>query len=373
MSLISIQSLELSNFRNYRQLRLSLAAAPVVLIGPNGGGKTNILEAISLLVPGRGLRRAGLTDLQQQGESEAWAVVAELQNPAGFTKLATGLDRDTSPVAKRLARIDGRAVKTQAAFLEHVTISWLTPEQDRVLAEGQSARRKFLDRLVYGFDPAHAGRVTRYEETMRERLRLLRDGIRDQAWLNALEDGMATTGTAIAAARWHMVQQLNKEMSEMTGAFPAATLRLSGLVEDNLQQTSALVTEDVLRRHYAASRDDDARHGTTSIGPQRSDLIVIHNGQGMQSELCSTGEQKALLITIMLCHAALLRRWRGVPPLLLLDDIVSHLDATRREALFEWLMSLECQFWTSGTDEALFAALKAQAQFFYVHQGVKTL
>jgi len=346
---------------------------PVVLVGPNGGGKTNILEAISLLTPGRGLRRAALGDMQARQSDLPWAVVAEIDNPAGFATLATGLDPETSGPARRLVRVDGKPVRGQAALLDHLNLTWITPELDRILAEGQSARRKLLDRLVFGFDPAHAGRVTRYEEAMRERLRLLRDGPHEPAWLNALEDVMATSGTAIAAARAQMVAQLNRQMEQVTGAFPAAELELVGLVEETLRQNPALVTEDVLRARFASARGQDQQSGTTSIGPQRSDLRVIHRPQNMPAELCSTGEQKALLITIMLCHALLLRQWRGVAPLLLLDDIAAHLDSVRREALYDWLMQTGSQFWISGTEAALFAGLHQQAQFFHVHQGVKLL
>jgi DNA replication and repair protein RecF len=373
-SAYALRRLSLTAFRNYPALRLDVAAQPVVLVGPNGGGKTNILEAISLLSPGRGLRRASLADLQSRQSEAPWAIVAEIDNPAGFATLATGLDPEASGLPKRLVRVDGKPARNQSVFLEQLNLSWVTPELDRILAEGQSARRKLLDRLVYGFDPAHAGRVTRYEESMRERLRLLRDGPAEPAWLNALEDVMATSGTAIAAARLQMAQQLNAQMAQVKGAFPAAELQLTGLVEESLRQNPALVTEDVLRMKLAAARNYDQQSGTTSMGPQRSDLTVIHRPQNMPAELCSTGEQKALLITIMLCHAQLLRQWRGVTPLLLLDDIASHLDAVRRDALYEWLLAAGSQFWLSGTETALFSGLQGKAQFFHVQQnGVKAL
>ncbi len=365
----SVRRLNLTAFRNYDSLRLEVVPGPVVLVGPNGGGKTNILEAISLLSPGRGLRRAALSDMQNRLQSEPWAIVAEIDNPAGFATLATGIDPESTGIARRLVRIDGKPVRSQNSLLEQLNLSWMTPELDRILAEGQSARRKLLDRLVFGFDPAHAGRVTRYEEAMRERMRLLRDGPHEPAWLNALEDVMATTGTAIAAARLQMAQQLNAQMASVKGAFPAAELQLTGLVEDNLRQNPALVTEDILRSKFAAARGQDQQTGTTTLGPQRSDLIVLHKPQQMPAELCSTGEQKALLITIMLCHAQLLRQWRGVAPLLLLDDIASHLDSLRRDALYDWLLGIGSQFWLSGTETALFSALQDKAQFLQVQQG----
>lgn len=369
----SIARLNLTSFRNYLTLRLETSPSPVVLVGPNGSGKTNILEAISLLAPGRGLRRAALGDLPLRHNLQPWAVVAEIIHPTGFTTLATGSDPEASGLPRRLVKIDGKPAKGQTALLQHLSLGWLTPEMDRIFTEGQSARRKLLDRLVYGFDPGHAARVNRYEESMRERLRLLRDGPQDAAWLNALEDAMATSGTAIAAARMQMAAQLNAQMEQVTGPFPAASISLSGLVEETLQNNPAVVTEDILRTRFAAARRHDEQSGTTSLGPQRSDLQVLHRPQSMPAELCSTGEQKALLITITLCHALLLRQWRGTAPLLLLDDIASHLDPVRRDALYQWLLDIGGQFWISGTEMPLFETLRGKTQFYHIYQGAKPL
>lgn len=369
----ALRRLDLTAFRNYAQLRLTVTPAPVVLVGPNGGGKTNILEALSLLSPGRGLRRAALADMQSRQVTAPWAVVAEIENPAGFCTLATGLDPDAAGAPRRLVRVDGKPARGQAALAEAFSLTWITPELDRILAEGQTARRKLLDRLVYGFDPAHAGRVTRYEEALRERLRLLRDGPAEPAWLNAVEDTMAATGVAIATARRQMVAQLNGQMAQVQGGFPAAELDLDGLVETLLQDNPALTVEEMLRGKFAAARAQDGQSGTTSLGPQRSDLRVTHRPQQMPVELCSTGEQKALLITIMLCHAQLLRHWRGAAPVLLLDDIAAHLDGVRRAALYDWLRRTGSQCWLSGTELALFEGLQGAAQFFQVQQGVRLL
>ncbi|MEJ0063036.1 MAG: DNA replication/repair protein RecF [Alphaproteobacteria bacterium] len=362
--------LVLTAFRSYPALKMECAPEPVVLAGPNGGGKTNILEAISLLAPGRGLRRAALADLQCRAVDEPWAVVAEIKSPLGFTTLATGLDPEAAgSIPRRLVRADGKPAKSQAVLSEQLSMLWITPELDRILAEGQSARRKFLDRLVFGFDPAHAGRVTRYERAVRERLRVLHDGPQEPAWLNALEDEIAKSGIAIAAARLQMTENLNRQMEDVTGAFPAAVLRLEGMAEQELEQNSALVAEEVMRARLAAARSADRQSGVSSIGPHRSDLRVVHRPKNLPSELCSTGEQKALLVTVMLCHAQLLRHWRGIAPLLLLDDIAAHLDEMRRAALYDWLLATGCQFWISGTDRDLFAPLDGKAQFFHVHGG----
>ncbi len=369
----ALRRLDLTSFRNYPQLRLTVTSDPVVLVGPNGGGKTNILEVVSLLSPGRGLRRAALADMQSRNAAAPWAVVAEIENPAGFCTLATGLDPDATGTPRRVVRVDGKPARGQASLAEAFSLSWITPELDRILAEGQTARRKLLDRLVYGFDPAHAGRVTRYEDAMRERLRLLRDGPVEPAWLNALEDTMAATGVAIATARRQMVAQLNGQMAHVQDGFPVAELELDGMVEALLREQPALTVEEMLRGQFAGARAQDGQSGTTSLGPQRSDLRVTHQPQQMPVELCSTGEQKALLITIMLCHAQLLRHWRGAAPVLLLDDIAAHLDGARRAALYDWLRQTGSQFWLSGTEPALFAGLQDTAQFFQVQQGVRPL
>jgi DNA replication and repair protein RecF len=367
-----LRRLSLTAYRNYLDLRVELTAAPVVLWGANGSGKTNILEAISLLAPGRGLRRAVLADLQSHATTSPWAVAAELTTPAGFTTLSTGLDPADPARDRRVVRIDGKPAKGQSALSENLALVWLTPDMDRVLVEGPGTRRKFLDRLVFGFDPAHAGRVNRYEQSLRERMRLLRDGMMDAAWLNALEDDLARTGTAIAAARKQMTEQLNAIVNDGDAAFPHAHLALAGLAEDLLATQAALTVEDTLRARLAAGREDDRRNDSCATGPHRSDVIVTHTGKNLPADLCSTGEQKSLLIRIVLAHARLLARWRGSPPVLLLDDIASHLDEIRRAALYENLLASGSQFWLSGTDHALFDPLLAKAQFFVVRDGAVT-
>jgi len=364
-----VGQISLTNFRNYHDVRLNIAATPVVLTGANGSGKTNLLEAISLLVPGRGLRRAALRELQNQKSSEPWAIAVDLSTPYGALHIGTGSDPETGDGDRRIVHIDGKNVRGQNALAEHMAMAWITPDMDRVLAEGPSARRKLLDRLVYGFDPAHNGRVHRYEKALRERLRILREGPADAAWLKALEDEMAQTGVAIAAARRHMVQQLRTGIATTTSAFPRADLELKGLAEEALENQPALLVEDSLREALARTRGDDAQSGTCVCGPHRSDLVVIHRLKQCPADLCSTGEQKALLIALMLAHVRILTSIRQMPPIFLLDDIAAHLDDIRRASLFEELRTLGTQAWLTGTDTEPFASLLPHAQHGVVEFG----
>lgn len=338
-----------------------------MLTGANGSGKTNILEAISLLVPGRGLRRAALGDLQSLHHPAPWAVAVEMQTALGPLSIGTG--RDPAPNSpqesdRRIVLIDGRPVRSQQVLADHVALTWITPDMDRVLADGPSARRKLLDRLVYSFDPAHAGRVQRYEKALRERLFLLREGGRDAAWFAALENNMAQTGVAIAAARRQILHQLQRAVNETVSVFPLADLALSGLAENLLDTSPALLVEDRLRAELAHSRATDAQTGTCAIGPHRSDLLVTHRAKACPAALCSTGEQKALVIALMLAYVRALSLTRDSVPLLLLDDITAHLDTLRREALFEEILTLGVQAWMTGTDPFQFAPLLKNAAHY---------
>ena len=291
-------------------------------------------------------------------------------------QIGTGLDPDCTPNAsgemeneRRVVMIEGRAAKNQQALANHVAMTWITPDMDRVLAEGPGARRKFLDRLVYSFDPAHAGRVHRYEKAMRERLYLLREGGGDNAWFAALEDTMAQSGVAIAAARRHLLQQLQLAMTDCASVFPQADLYLEGLAENKLDHAPALLVEDHLRDELARTRRDDALNGTCSVGPHRSDLRVIHRAKACPADLCSTGEQKALLIAVMLAYVRTLTATRQLVPIVLLDDIVAHLDSIRRDALFEEIIDLGVQAWLTGTDRQQFEPFLSHVQHYEIAHG----
>ena len=373
---VGVTRLVLTDFRNYREARLTLGTASVVLTGPNGAGKTNLLEAVSFLAPGRGLRGAKLSEIDRRqrtecgGTSRGWAVAAVVVTRRGTLRIGTGHDAGPQPTSeRRIVRIDGEPARGQTVLCERLVVVWLTPSMDRLFLEGPSGRRRFLDRLVLGLDPAHASHVAAYEQALRERSRLLRDGPADSAWFAALEKVMAERGVAVAAARREAVQQLDRACAEAEGPFPRARLRLIGTVEDWLEAMPALAAETKLASALAANRHADAQAGGALIGPHRSDLAVILADKGIAAELASTGEQKALLISILLAHAGLQRAVRGEPPLLLLDEIAAHLDASRRAALFDALLRLDSQAWLTGTDEALFAPLRCQAQFLSVHDG----
>jgi DNA replication and repair protein RecF len=366
---VGVTRLVLTDFRNYHEAKLTLGTGPVVLSGPNGAGKTNLLEALSFLAPGRGLRGAKWTEIDRRPDpgDSGWAVAAVVATRNGAVRVGTG--RDPTASERRVVRIDGEPVRGQAALGERLSVLWLTPSMDRLFLDGPSGRRRFLDRLVLGLDPAHASRVSAYEQALRERSHLLRDGPADPAWLAALEEVMAEQGVAVAAGRREIVQRLDRVCAEARGPFPRARLTLVGGVESWLEDVPALAAEARFAAALAANRRSDGQTGGAAIGPHRSDLAVSLAEKGIAAEFASTGEQKALLIAILLAHAALQQATRGEPPLLLLDEIAAHLDATRRAALFEALVRLDSQAWLTGTDAALFAPLRCDAQFLSVHAG----
>ncbi len=366
---VAVTRLNLTNYRNIRHLRLETEAKVVVLSGPNGAGKTNVLEALSFLSPGRGLRRARLADVPRRGGTGVWAVAARVRYPRGVIEIGTGVAPDQRVGERRLVRIDGQVARGTAALGRALTVNWLTPPMDRLFIDGPSPRRRFLDRLVYGFDVDHAARVSAYDRALRERSRLLRDGRSDAAWLGALEETMAACGIAVAAARRETICRLRSGMKAGVSPFPAATVAADGDVERWLDVMPAIDAEGRFRAALEAARDCDARSGGAAVGPHRTDLAVCHAGKDMPAEDCSTGEQKALLVSIVLADARLQEARLGRAPLLLFDEIVAHLDATRREALFELLIDRPAQTWITGTDRSLFDRLGSAARRFGVDDG----
>jgi DNA replication and repair protein RecF len=361
-SRLAVTRLRLTNFRSYAVGELCVSGAPVVLAGPNGAGKTNVLDAISLLSPGRGLRGAKLAEHTRKGpvaDDTLWAVAATVARGNTEYEIGTGL---TQASPSRQVRLNGAAAQSSADLGDVVQLIWLTPAMDRLFIESAGGRRRFLDRLVLGFDAGHARAATRYETAMRERARLLKYGPRDPAWLDGLETEMAEAGIAIAQARSQTVEKLSRALTERgeAGAFPAASLSLT----DELH----LSTAERLREMFAASRMRDAEAGRTLAGPHTTDLQVRHTAKRAEARDCSTGEQKALLISIMLADARELARAReGLAPILLLDEIAAHLDVVRRAALFEEVHALSSQAWMTGTDLSLFSG--AKAEIFEVRDG----
>jgi len=373
----AVRQLSVTAFRSYRNARLAVSPHPVVLTGANGAGKTNLLEALSFLAPGRGLRRAQVAQVQNQQETgAAWAVSVSIDTPDGPRRVGTGRDPDRDPDSeadRRVVRIDGAPTKGQSALSDLGAVSWLTPDMDGLFTGPAGDRRQFLDRLVFGFFPSHAAQLSGYEKAMRDRNRLLRDGVRDPAWLDALEAAMAEQGIAIAAARAEFVARLASSCAEAVSVFPAPALAMEGMAEELAAGSPSLLAEEALRARLAESRGQDAEAGRALVGPHRSDLAVRYAAKDMPAALCSTGEQKALLIALILGAARLQRIERGAPPLLLLDEIGAHLDAGRRAALFDEIVALGAQAWMTGTDAALFQALADRATFFVVEDGALTI
>ncbi len=378
---LSLSKLALTGFRNYSSLRLDLTPKPVVLTGANGAGKTNLLEAISMLAPGRGLRSAPFAELVQAKSDDMtgqWGVAANVHGPEGEIRLGTSW---TDPElaggigAGRQVKIDGVAQKSSGALSRHIRITWLTPAMDRLFTGPAADRRRFLDRLVLSFDPDHGTRVQTFEKVMRERNKLLEQSANNAAWLSGLEQQMAEAAVAIAAARSAAVSELAALLARTgkasaSGHFPWVEIALNGELEAQISEFPAVEVEEKYRRMLAESRAADAAAGRTLHGPHRSDLDVVHGPKGIAASYCSTGEQKALLVGIVLAHARVIRAaFEGFAPLLLLDEVSAHLDESRRTGLFDELIELGAQAWMTGTDLSLFSALGDRAQFLTIEDG----
>ncbi|WP_366654144.1 DNA replication/repair protein RecF [Fodinicurvata sp. EGI_FJ10296] len=381
-TILHIDRLSLTDFRNHSTVTIETAGRSVVLAGPNGAGKTNILEAVSFLSPGRGLRRATLVDVARNDApaDRHWAVSAILMHDGRTVRLGTGPDPEVpTGQGRRLVRIDGQSV-SQAALGDRLAMVWLTPAMDRLFLEGAGNRRRFLDRLVYGHDSGHAGALSAYEHAMRERSRLLRSGRFDRAWLDGLEETMARKGIAVAAGRRFLVERLQLADSfarygdgMVDTVFPRADIDLSGSIETWLVDRPALEVEERFRTLLRESRSLDSVAGGAADGIHRSDLLVSHRAKGVGAAQCSTGEQKALLLGLILANARLLAKARGAAPILLFDEVAAHLDSRRRAALFAEIKALGAQAWFTGTDAALFEAMRPEATVLTVDDGTISL
>ena len=362
-----VERLGVSEFRGYARLDLHTGPGPVVLTGANGAGKTNLLEALSLLAPGRGLRGARLGELARRGGDGRWAVSARLCTPGGAVAVGTGLDPQGAG-ERRVVRIDGQGARGQAALAETCSVLWLTPAMDRLFSDAPTARRRFLDRLVAGLEPGHGRELAAFERALRERARLLAERA-DGRWIDAVEETLAGHAVAVAAARREAVARIAGALAETRAPWPEARLALAGEVEGWLDEMPAVDAEQRLRARLGAGRRADAEAGRAGCGPHRSDLAVTHLESGLPAAQCSTGEQKALLISIVLANARLHAARRGTTPLVLLDEVAAHIDRVRRAALFEALAALGAQAWLSGTDAQLFEGLRGRAQFFVLADG----
>lgn len=366
----AITRLTLENFRNYRVLALEIPARPVILTGHNGAGKTNILEAISLLSPGRGLRAATLRGIDCVGTAAPWVVAAEIIGRDAVSQIGTGRDPE-SAIEKCIIKINGQREKKQAALTRYICVQWLTPSLDQVFIEGNSPRRKLLDRLTYSFDPEHAARVSAYELAMRERNRLLAQGRgADTYWLSVLEQQMAEHAIALTLARLDALERIRAASAAVPVSFTRFSITLQGALERWIEEgLNALETETKFAERLKDLRAADALSGRATEGPHRSYLEVIHQNKSMPAESCSTGEQKAILLALVIAAAIARSDWCGMAPILLLDEVVAHLDVDKRGALFDLLREARIQAWMTGTDAADFKGLEGFATHLEIAGG----
>jgi len=385
-----LSHLMLHNFRNYQELDLVLQGCPVVLTGPNGAGKTNILEAISFLSPGRGLRNVKLSQItnlkrinQENTRQSSWTVVATIESENGSVQLGTKLDYTASGNERRLVKIDGQIAKSQASLTDYVSVIWVTPQMNQLFLEAASLRRKFVDRLVYALDSSHATRIHRYDHHMRERSRLLKDEHYDPLWISTIERYLAEDGVAIAVARQEVIKSVQEaQRQEKTYPFPQFYAKMKGDVESWLEYLPALAVEDMYTEKLKFCRRQDADMGGASIGPHRSDFQVHHSAKQLPAELCSTGEQKILLLAVVLAFSHVQENYHICPTILLLDDVAAHLDDQHRLVLFEEICSPSSfsrdvpkgcfQAWVTGTDQSTFQGLYNRAQFLTVQNATLT-
>ncbi len=357
---LHLTRLALTDFRNYAALTWRPAARISVITGPNGSGKTNLLEAVSMLVPGRGLRNARLAELARQGGAGRWAVAAQLG--ANAVAIGTGTAPE-GPTDRRVFRLDGQAPRSQADIAARIAAVWLTPQMDRLFQEGASGRRRFLDRLVWALEPGHAREIAAHDTAMAQRNRLLSQGDADPAWLAGLEDSMVRHAVAAGANRRALVARLNAALADgAAGAFPAARLTLLDPIAARLEAEPALAVEDWLRAAMADARAGDALARSAGLGAHRADMALSDAATGLAAAQASTGQQKALLVGTILGHAALMTEARGAPPILLLDEPAVHLDPARRASLLAALVALPAQVLLTGTDSEVFAPLHGLAE-----------
>lgn len=363
---VRVSHLRLSDFRNHADLTLDFSGRSVVLVGQNGVGKTNILEALSLLAPGRGFRRATLAEMVRLGGSGGFSVLADVEGAFGTVRIGTGA---VPGEPGRRVLVDGEPQKGSERLSDHLRLIWLIPAMDGLFTGPAGDRRRFLDRLVLAVDPAHGRRVSAYEQAVASRNRLLEAREADTAWLDAVETEIAATGVAVAAARRetvHCLARLIETRPDGDGAFPRATVQLTGDVDTALDGAAAADIEDWLRADLRAGRSRDRAAGRTLVGPHRSDLSVRHAEKDMPASASSTGEQKALLTGLVLAQAALVTELTGSPPILLLDEVAAHLDARRRRALVDLIAALGVQAFMTGTDAAPFEDFSGEAEIIVI-------
>jgi DNA replication and repair protein RecF len=367
-----VRRLTLTNFRNYHAASLETGAHTIVLIGPNGAGKTNLIEAISFFAPGRGLRRANLDEVAFSEGDGSWAVAAEIEGALGLATLGTGIERppEDGATTLRKCRIDREPVGSAAAFADHLRVVWLVPAMDTLFVGAPSERRRFVDRLALAVDAEHGSRVNALERSLRSRNRLLEEARPDAHWLDAVEHETAELAVAVAGQRVETVRRLDGVLASRKGfAFPPAEIALDGWMEKLIPEHPAIEIEERYRAVLRDNRARDAAAGRTSDGPHLTDLKVTYADKGIAAADASTGEQKALLIGLVLAHGRLIAEMTGLAPILLLDEVVAHLDPARRAALHGELAQLGAQVWMTGADPALFVEVADDAMMIDVAGG----
>ena len=363
-----LSQIRLSNFRNYQELEIKIDKAPVVLVGRNGAGKTNLMEAVSLLAPGRGLRRSGKDEIifryleNDRPSPKVWAMSAKLATNIAEWQIGTGMLEEGK---QRIIKIN-QQIESQATLAQICAVSWLTPQMDGLFLGSPNSRRHFLDRLAIAFDPAHSGRLSRYDKLYRERNRMLANEIKDTTWYQVKETLLAETGVAIMATRYALIEDINRTVYHMQTEFPKFKAELVGGGSELLHKIPAIELEDKIKHSAMQSRK---ANDASMMGPHMTDLYLTHSQKNQLAKEASTGEQKALLITFILAHAQLQTDRLNKPPILLLDDVAALLDPWRRDALFDACSALAGQVWYSGSDERSFHSLKSKAQYFYVDDG----
>lgn len=370
---VRIRRLQLTNFRSYRRADFKMGKGPIVFLGANGAGKTNLLEAISFFAPGRGLRRATLEDVGASEGDGSWAIAAEVEGQQGSVDLGTGIDPPAEGVTpSRRCRIAQENVRSATAFADHLRVIWLIPEMDGLFLGPAGERRRFLDRLAFAINVEHSSRVLALERALRSRNRLLEDGESDSRWLDAVEHEIAELAVAIAAVRSECIDRLSIEIEaahDPDSLFPSAKLSIDGWMETAVKEQPAIEIEDRYRKILRDTRERDRAAGRTLDGPHRSDLALFHKSKNIPAARASTGERKALLVGIIVSHARLVAAVHGFAPVMLLDDVLAFLDEARRAALFSVLACFDAQIFMTGVDAAPFSKLASHAEWFCITPG----
>lgn len=366
-SALFVENLNLTNFRNYESTSINIGQNSVIITGNNGVGKTNILEAISLLTPGSGIRRATTKDFIKQNSDGIWGISAECNTMVGKTSIGTGFNEKNPN--RRAVKING-VFTNQTTLSDYLSCVFLTPQMDRLWIENPSNRRKFIDRIIFGYDPAHSGRISSYEKSLRNRSNALKNGIDDDMWLSAMEKDIANRGVAIASSRMNIIERLNEFISKPLKPFPSSILKCDGVIENWLSNFSASDTEDKFIQHLKSSRPQDAITGGAEIGVHKSDIIATNLEKNIPANLCSTGEQKSLLIRIILGNLQMQKLDTGLMPILLLDEVCAHLDNEKLTALFENITKLNPQVWYTATEYKKFAEINRNLLHFHIEKNI---